>query len=156
MNKRIRNTSLSVLIALVLLALANSAAYAVPLKNLHMEVVDIVGASGETFVASGDAVDNGVVCATGTVDDLSVEPSGGSGTYTILHVVKRFYCDDGSGTFDIKMLVRLNNTTLQTSARWKFVGGTGSYTSLHGQGYLQGTPVVPGTSILDVYDGWAF
>jgi hypothetical protein len=77
------------------------------------------------------------------------------GSYTYFKVLKRFDCDDGSGTFDIKMKVKLENATGSTTARWKFAGGTGDYANLNGHGTLVGIPIVQGTSILDIYDGTA-
>jgi hypothetical protein len=76
-----------------------------------------------------------------------------NGSFRILHLTKRFSCADSSGTFDIKLVVRLNLTTHETTANWKVSDGTGAYASLHGNGKLIGIPVVPGTSILDIYDG---
>ena len=40
-----------------------------------------------------------------------------------------------------------------TTANWKVVAGTGDYVRLKGNGKLYGTPIVPGISIHDVYDG---
>ena len=154
MTKKIRTTTLSILIAFVLLAVTVSAVFAALPMNVHIEVDEFVGTSGETFFASGPAVDAGTVCSTGTVDDISIEASGPSGgTFTILNVLKRFTCGDSSGTFDVKLVVRLDLVTHETTARWNVVGGTGDYTSLHGSGSLVGTPIDPGISIHDVYDG---
>jgi hypothetical protein len=154
MSKRIRTTTLSLLLAVALLAVTVSAAFAAPPKNLHIEVDEFIGTSGEAFLASGPAVTAGAVCASGTVDDLSVSVSGPpGGSFAILRVLKRFTCADLSGTFDVKMVVRLNLVTNATTARWKVAGGTGAYGSLHGNGSLVGTPIVPGISIHDVYDG---
>ena len=153
MTRTIRTTTFSMLIALVLLAVTVTSAFAAPPQNLHIEVDEVIGTSGETFFASGPAVGSGLVCATGTVDDLSIVVSSPGGATTILHVLKRFYCADSSGTFDVRMVVHLDNTTHETTARWRIAGGTGAYTSLRGNGQLAGTPIVPGTSIHDVYDG---
>ena len=119
--------ALSTLLALALLAMTASSVMAVPPMDLHIEALEEVATSGEPFVASGNAVDAGLVCATGTVDDISVVISdAGSGPFRILHVLKRFTCDDSSGTFDLQMVVRLDLTTNETTARWKIVGGTDS------------------------------
>ena len=146
--------TISVLLTLILLISTASAALAAPPKSLHIEVLEYIGTSGESFAASGDAVVAGLVCPSGTIDDLAVTVSGsGSSPFRILHVQKRFNCGDLSGSFDVKMVVKLDLTTNATTARWKIVGGTGSYVSLKGNGSLVGTPVVPGVSINDVYDG---
>jgi hypothetical protein len=149
-----RTRSVSPLLALLLLAVtATGVAAAAPL-NMHIEVPELIGVNGDPFTASGAAVSAGVLCPSGTVDDLSVTASGsGGGTYTILHAHKRFYCSDASGTFDVKMVVRLDNTTLDTTATWRIIGGTGAYVGLRGSGSLAGTSVVPHVSVDDVYDG---
>jgi hypothetical protein len=155
MKSKLRSAFLLALLASVLTALP---AFAGPPLALHMEVDEILGTSGERFEATGPAVGEGplLVCKTGTVDDPSVAVvGGGSSSYTFLRVQKRFTCEDMTGTFDIQLLVRLNNTTRETVARWHITGGTGKYSSLRGRGGLVGTPIVPGSSIHDVYDGWA-
>ena len=154
MKKRTRTTTYSVLIAFVLLIVSVSNVFAAAPLDFHIEVEEFVGTSGETFYASGSAVAAGVMCATGTVDDLSVAVSGPpAGSFRILKVHKRFYCADGSGTFDVNLNVRLDLTTNETTARWSVIEGTGDYAGLDGNGSLVGTPIIPGTSIHDVYDG---
>ena len=154
MTKKIRTTTHSILIAFVLLAITVSTVFAAPPLDVHIEVQEYIGMSGEDFTANGSAVDTGIMCPSGTVDDLVVDVSGPpGGTFALLHVLKRFYCADASGTFDVKLVVRLDLTTNETTARWNVVGGTGDYTHLHGNGLLVGTPGTPGEDIYDVYDG---
>ena len=76
MAKKFRTTTLSVLIAFILLAVTVSTAFAAPPLGVHIEVDEFVGTSGETFFVSGSAVAAGTVCSTGTVDDVSIETSG--------------------------------------------------------------------------------
>jgi hypothetical protein len=154
---RIQKTRLSILLVFVLsLTTAVAASAAVP-QALHIEVLEYIGTSGEDFSASGAAVDSGAVCDSGTVDDLVIDASAsGAGTHTILRVLKRFYCGDASGTFDVKMTVLLDNESRATTASWRFADGTGDYVGLHGNGSLVGTPLVKGFSIFDVYDGMAY
>ena len=153
MSKKTRTFTLSMLLTLMLLVLTASIVAAAPPLDLHIEVRETIGTSGETFTASGSAVPD-KVCATGTVDDLSVVTSGsGSGGFVTLHVLKRFYCAGSGDTFDVQMVVKLNLVTHSTTANWKIIGGTGKYADLKGHGSLVGTPVIPGTSIDDVYDG---
>jgi hypothetical protein len=153
-TKKVRKTTHSVLIAFVLLAVTVSTVFAAPPQDVHIEVTEFINTSGETFYASGPAVDAGSVCSTGTVDDLSIEASGPSGgSFTMLNVLKRFTCGDSSGSFDVRLVVRLDLVTHETTARWNVVGGTGDYAHLHGNGSLVGTPIDPGNSIHDVYDG---
>lgn len=154
MTKKIQTTIISVLIALALLAITVSSVFAAPPLDVHIEVDEYIGTSGEAFFATGPAVDAGIVCPTGTVDDISINESGPpGGAFTILNVLKRFTCGDSSGTFDVMLVVRLDLETHETTARWNVVGGTGDYAALHGNGSLVGMPVVLGTIIHDVYDG---
>ncbi len=154
MIKRIQTIIVSALLVFVFLAVTASGVIAAPPRDIHIEVDEILGTNGEAFVANGSAVVDGTLCASGTVDDVSIVSSGPqNGTFVILHVLKRFICDDLSGTFDVRLVVKLNLTTRYTTARWNVVSGTGNYTHLHGNGSLEGTPIVPGVSIHDVYDG---
>lgn len=154
MTKKIRTTTHSILIAFILLAVTVSTVFAAPPMDVHIEVTEYINTSGETFNASGSAVDAGVVCPTGTVDDLVVDVSGPpGGIFRILNVLKRFNCEGSGDTFDVQLVVFLDLTTNETTARWNITGGTGAYAGLHGNGSLVGTPIVPGNSILDVYDG---
>lgn len=154
MTKKIRTTSLSILIAFILLAITVSTVFAAPPQNVHIEVAELIGGIGvnEPFTASGAAVDNGVICATGMVQDVSVSTFGSpSAPYRNIQVLKRFTC--GTDTFDVSMVVKLDLATNYTTASWRIVGGTGGFAGLRGRGSLVGTPIDPGNSILDVYDG---
>ena len=154
MSKKIRTTTLSVLIAFILLAVTVSVVFAAPHYFVHIEVEEQISTSGETFYASGPAVDADVMCPTGIVnDDLDGYYDLPGGKIRILYVTKHFVCEDGSGTFDLNLNVHLNLATNRTTARWNVVGGTGDYADLHGNGSLVGTPIDPGNSILDVYNG---
>jgi hypothetical protein len=119
---------------------------------LDVQIVDVhtIGPHGTGFfTATG-----GGICVLGTVYDSDIKvqnPTGGN--FRILRVLKQFTCDDGSGTFDVKLVVRLDLTTHKTTANWNVVGGTGNYVGLRGNGKLIGIPIVAGISITDYYDG---
>ena len=152
--RKFRTATLSVLIAFVLLVVTISTVFAAPPMDVHIVVDELTSGLGvdEPFTASGSAVDAGLICATGMVQDVSVSTSGGTAApYRIIQVLKHFTCDDG--TFDVSMLVRLDLETHYTTASWRVVSGTGAYTDLQGSGSLIGTPIIPGASIQDVYDG---
>jgi len=155
MTKRIKSSVFSILIALVLLGASFSSASAGPPLDIHIEADEIIGDSGELFLASGPAVDAGLVCPYGKVYDLSTTIAGApGGKFTNLRVLKQFVCgDNNDNVFLVKLVVRLNNTTHETTASWQMVGGTGPYATLNAHGSLAGTPIVPGVSIHDVYDG---
>lgn len=154
MRRRIQTTAYSVVIALLLLTVSTSTVLAAPPLRVHIEVDDIIGDSGELFIATGPAVEAGVVCPYGKVYDVGTEVISTRPRFTLLRIQKHFVCgDNNSNTFNILMVVRLNNTTLETTALWRLTGGTGPYATLRGTGSLDGTPIVPGVSIHDVYDG---
>jgi len=152
----VKKRMISILAAVFLLALNVSVVFAAPPVPIHIEVLEFPGdwTVPEPFTATGAAVDSGLVCATGEVVDLSITAYSPSGPFLILQVHKRFTCGDGSGTFDIKMVVKLDLTTNNTTARWRIVGGTNGYASLKGRGSLVGLTNSPAEdSILDIYDG---
>jgi hypothetical protein len=152
MKKSMPMLSLALTLSL-LLATVSSAAAAQP-QSLHIEQDWIISEASADFVATGEAVQSGLVCDTGTATNLSNVSSGAAGgTLSILHVLKRFTCDDSSGTFDIALTVNLDLVTHDTTASWRIVGGTDSYSSLRGNGRLVGTHLIAGVSIHDVYDG---
>lgn len=143
------------LVVILSIGLPVSTVTAAPPLDVHIEVVATIDITiSDPFVASGPAVDAGLLCPTGQQSELSVQTSGPpAGNFRILRIVKQFVCDDGSGTFDISMVVRLDLLTHETTANWRVTGGTGYYAGLHGNGKLVGRPIDPGISILDLYDG---
>jgi len=147
---------ISMLAGGLLLAMNVAPVFAAPPEPIHIEVLEFPGGTGappEPFTASGLAVDNGSICATGMVEDVELTYNDPGGSYQMIWALKRFYCDGGSGTFDVRMVVRLDLTTRDTTARWQIVGGTGQYVSLKGQGSLVGLSNFPAPGILDLYDG---
>jgi hypothetical protein len=85
------------------------------------------------FVASGPAVDAGLVCDGGEVDEadsreeVDGEESVGETT---------FICDDGTGSFVLETVI--DTTGFEGEglpvSEWRVISGTGSYTNLEGQG----------------------
>ncbi|MCP3974925.1 MAG: hypothetical protein GY720_10570 [bacterium] len=141
---------LSVVIGgLALLAATVPAASATP--PLQVSIEDVVETSGHgDFVASGPAVDAGVMCKSGTTAVLWFRRTDASPDRAILRIKKVATCDDGSGTINVNMRVFLDLNTGGTTAKWHFHGGTGDYTRLRGTGNLVG---IPGESFLDLYSG---
>jgi hypothetical protein len=155
-NKKLKLSVLATTLSLLVALIAVPVGAAAPLA-VHFDVTATIAPDADLFVASGPAVDAGAMCPAGDSTNTSIvasTPSGG--TTSTLRVLKHFVCGDGSGTFDISMIVRLDLTTHYTTARWRIVSGTGDYAHLHGNGSLNGTPIVPGESILDVYDGMLY
>ena len=103
-----------------------------------------------TFTATGEAADQGMVCAAG--DAAFVSMTDGSGNPppwnpppVDLLVDWEFTCDDGSGTFMMRIAqpayVEEDFEMAQTGAvmgegdeTWEIISGTDAYTSLTGEG----------------------
>ena len=95
-----------------------------------------------TFVASGPAVDEGLICASGTVVDTRLILAGEQSNRSIqIPVRKTFTCPDGQ--LFIKIQVHLDLATSTESFSWVVLGGTGAYGSVSGGG--QGTTVGDGS-----------
>ena len=104
-----------------------------------------------TFTTSG-AASGGLVCASGTLVDTSlifVGFQGGQGFQ--VQVRKTFTCDDGSGTFFVKLQVNGQFDGTETFS-WVVQGGTGNYQSLRGSG--NGSTVPTDTGNINTYDGF--
>lgn len=98
------------------------------------------------FVATGAAVDDGIVCGSGEVVTTFVKGAGfQSGLGFNLTVGKLFTCDDGSGTFSAKLQVRIAEGV---AFHWVITSGTGDYEDLHGAGSGFVVPVDT-----DIYQG---
>ena len=142
-------------VALVLVAFPVASSAASPPEDVTFEVdTDFInGATGGPFVASGPAVDDGLVCATGDTIDVFAKASGFQSERGFnIQVIKLFTCDDGSGDFEIKLQVRIDQQGINFN--WAIVGGTGAYERLHGSGDGVGLPPPAGTDgDFDVYPG---
>ena len=142
---------LAILISLLILAFNASFVIAAPPSSLHIVVEETIVGGSEAFVASGAAVDNNLVCQYGQVVEIGESSSNNpGGPFKTIWVTKQFDC--GDGTFDVKMVIKLDLDTGNTTANWKITSGTGNYVNLKGSGKLVGTPGDPG-EIIDVYDG---
>ena len=159
MNKAIRSISIAALVGAVMLV------GAVPVAAKGPTDVSIVshmsfnpdGFNFGTFDASGAAVDQGLICASGTVDDTRLIFAGGqSGRGAQIPVRKTFTCADGSGQLFVKIQVHLDFATNTESFSWVVLSGTGDYAGVNGAG--SGTTVtdgsVPQTGNFNTYVGF--
>ena len=154
MKKMMAPISISIALLLALATVLSAAA--APARYVHIEAHEYIGQNNEPFLASGPAVDAGLICDSGTTADGSNTGTYSVGSITYFQVVKTFTCDDFSGSFDVQLSVRLNTSTHRTTAAWTVIGGTGDYASLEARGSLVGTPGdVPGGDIYDTYNGIA-
>ena len=104
------------------------------------------------FNTFGAASSGGLICASGTLVDTSlifVGFQGGQGFQ--VQVRKTFTCDDGSGTFFVKLQIQGQFDGTETFS-WVVQGGTGNYASLRGSG--NGSTVPTGTGNINTYDGF--
>jgi len=157
MNRRMHAIVAMLAAILVLMAIAGPVGAASP------ESVNIVshvtfnpdGPNYGDFGASGNAVDSGVICASGTFVDTGIRFAGYQSDRGIvqLQVVKEFTCDDGTGTFVVKLQIQANFDTGIESFTWVVLGGTGDYGSLRGSG---GGSTVPNAPIgnINTYEGF--
>jgi opacity protein-like surface antigen len=110
------------------------------------------------FRATGPAVDSGATCKTGLTEDL-VTTTRRTPQGVNLQILKEFTCDDVSGTFQVRLQVRIPSEQLSTF-HWVVVGGTGDYEDLKGNGSGFAVAWLPAGSdfsnaigVIDVYEG---
>ena len=97
------------------------------------------------FVATGPAVDAGLICPTGT---LAFTNTGNTPTYeeAFDRWQDRYTCDDGSGTFILGADVFFDEPGGVNYGVWNIVSGTGAYETLTGGGGSITGPTVGPTS----------
>lgn len=91
-----------------------------------------------TFTARGDGL-----CPSGTVDVVAGMIAGWrSGTIANFLVIQQFACDDGSGSFLVRIQARAFANAPSDFGTWQVIGGDGDYAQLQGTG-----------SLIGIYDG---
>ena len=137
-------TTIGMLLALLMAPVASAATPATTVLT-----IDIVFGVSEDFKATGD-----VLCDSGTAVTDPVFAAGfgrmgrGAGTF---HLIKTLTCDDGSGTFQIRVNAGSSPNSSGTVGGFAVIGGTGDYTGLRGGGHLVG--MYTDVGIIDVYQG---
>ena len=148
-------------LALFLVALPIGSAGATPPEQVMFEgEAFFAGPDAGTgfFTATGPAVDSGAMCEGGIVTDVygKMAPKMGQSPNGFnMQIVKEFTCDDESGTFFIKLQVRITDYPV---FNWVVVGGTALYEDLKGNGDGFGAFPLFGLApepigIWDVYEG---
>ena len=108
-------------LAMMLVLPAAGAAAASPLE-VEIDVEENLNAPGH-FTATGPAVDEGVLCATGTTIDLEGRRSPDAPWGFTVNVLKEFTCDDGSGTFQVRLQGRVfAEGSPQSTFHWSVAG----------------------------------
>jgi hypothetical protein len=152
-----RNVVTVVFIAAMLLVVAPVAA--TPPSDVEIVVeTDCVplGLCEGPFVATGPAVDAGLVCSSGWEQDLMERGYGTgsrSGRLVNLHIIKQFTCDDGSGQFTLDLQVHIDFDPFVDVGNWTILRGDQAYSKLHGRGTLVGLPPQGEYTILDIFSG---
>jgi hypothetical protein len=109
-----------------------------------------------TFTASGPAVDQGVICESGEVDDTRLLFIGWqSDLGAQIPVWKTFTCESGDAFF-VRIQVHLDFATSTETFSWVIQGGTGGLAGIRGSG--SGTTVSDGsdpqTGNINTYTGF--
>ena len=148
----LRRVLLVVLLQVVILAMALPAGATKPSGVDIVVETSLLSGTGP-FVASGPAVDDGLVCAEGETNDVFAKTSGSSKNGFNVQVIKQFICDDNSGEFFVKLQARIDYRK-GTTFNWTVVGdGTGNYEDLRGSGNPDGLPDCGPDCVLDIYEG---
>jgi hypothetical protein len=149
-------------LVLVALVVPSTAAAGGPPLDIGIEAPTVPGPIGEVdgmFRARGPAVDEGLVCESGETRLLDGSGTGWQSNQVVnFHVLKEFVCDDGSGSFFVKLEAHWNWVTQPeyNEFTWTIKGGTGDYEDLHGSGSgmgLYADPDTPPDGVLDTYEG---
>lgn len=137
-------------VALVFGALAGEASASTS-RSLQSVTISNTG-SGDVDVLSGPFTTTGPLCPTGTAETTSRTVLSSGDGYLNLYVTKHLTCDDGSGTFDLGLVVHLTFAPFKDNFVWAVIGGTGSYEHLRGAGTGTGSLQEDG-SLIDTYSG---
>ena len=125
-------------IAAVLVAIIAAAApvAAAPPEEVTLHGPSFFDGSG-TFATIDEA---GLLCPSGTTSDVfkkTSPPEGQSPNVINMQIRKLFVCDDGSGSFEIKLQVQIPvsiDMDNWPTFSWVVVDGTGDYEDLKGNG----------------------
>ena len=146
-----RKLSLSLLLVAASVAISSPASATTP-TGVDIEVETSLLGAPSPFVASGPAVDDGLVCDSGTVVDASGKVTGGSPAGFNFQGVKHFTCDDASGEFFVNVRARIDFRK-GTTFNWNVLSGTGDYANLHGAGSGVGLDICGPDCVFDIYAG---
>ncbi len=140
---------LSLLVLAVTLALATNTASAGPVEPPSPFKVSITSEPDGPFTATGHGL-----CPSGQASTpfVAVPRTFPDGSFD-LDVNKTFVCDDGSGSFDMLIFVRLKMVHGQftNNFRWMITNGTGAYEDFSGFG--TGVGVTVEGQAIDLYTG---
>ena len=142
----IRPARIAAVMALATMLLAAAPASAAPVVST-ITVSSFFPDPVEPFTTTG-----GVLCDSGTAL-TDFDHFGGGPRAGPFHLTKTLTCDDGSGTFTIRVEAKVIFGAPTDNGGWAVMGGTGDYENLHGGGSIVGTYVFDPDGIIDVYTG---
>ncbi len=103
------------------------------------------------FLASGEAVDAGLVCPSGIVHDgKSIAACRKDGSGCNFRIEKVFVCDEG-GSFTINLQAHVIFDPYSDVGTWTILHGWDDFARIHGHGTLEGIPFEGG--VTDTYMG---
>ena len=147
-----------VVLAAVLAAFAAAPASAAAPKAVEIVSPMTFAPPGEfnfgTFEASGPAVDDGLICESGDVNDTGIMIAGGQSRAGKIQipVYKTFTCPDGE--LFIRIQVHLDLETFTETFSWVVLGGTGAYADVRGSGRGFSFSQNPDVGNVNVYSGF--
>jgi len=107
-----------------------------------------------TFEASGPAVEEGLICDSGEVNDTGIILAGEQSRVGKIQIPvwKTFSCPDGE--LYIRIQVHLDLETFTETFSWVVLGGTGAYANVHGGGDGFSFSDNPDVGNVNVYSGF--
>ena len=151
-NHRARAIVAALAASLVLVTVIGPVAAAEPKPQPVTIVSDMAVVGLPHNLGTFDTV-RGPICASGTVADTRlVLLKGEFETDFVLTVNKTFTCDDKSGTFFARLLVRMSGSV--ETFTWVILGGTGRYHDLFGLGSGSTEPFEGGGGVTNTYTGY--
>ncbi|MEP7115185.1 MAG: hypothetical protein ABI862_18120 [Ilumatobacteraceae bacterium] len=133
MNKRLIAALISLIVVLGTAPVVNAGSSSRKPSRVTIDGHAPFNGDVETFVAHG-----GGLCASGTTSNVTsanfIPP-----LTVVFDVKKTLTCDDGSGTFDMRVRAVVHLCDTFDRGHWEITGGTGAYRHLEGEGRLVGT-----------------
>ncbi len=124
----------------LVMVLPNAAVLATPPTDVAFGYAFTFGAPAGEFSATGGAVDEGQLCASGILEEVLFK---GSHDLKNITTVDRFVCDEADGfgpgdTFIMKAQIHFPRFV----GRWVIMDGTGAFEGIHGTGTVEGVFVL--------------
>jgi len=147
-----RHPVLLLSVAILLLALPGSAIASASYPVTIVVQTDF-GQFENPFSATGEAVNEGLICPSGTVHDGKyVAACRKDGAGCNFRIEKVFACD-GVESFTINLQAHVIFDPYNDVGTWTILHGWGDYARIHGHGTLEGIRWGGGVGVTDTYIG---